>query len=286
MAKRFNSILVPVDFSENTDIAISKALSMSPCEGCILHLLHVQQIGHRNFLQFLKQLFRGYSWKQVQTGINNSEMKLVNLKQSVEAGRNDIKVHTSVCYGETVENMITKKAVNLGVDLVVLGKRSRHSSLPNLNTVIPSRIALSTGVPVLTVKPGSLYNTVKKVVIPVGPDYPASKLSVVEALQNEPGMEIMLVVFPYEANNHAYSKQALLNAFRTLKSQSSNPVRYEVLQGKNKARALVNYCMRIDADMLIVHPGSETRVGSWINSHISDLLPASSRTQILAVKAG
>lgn len=284
MSKRFNSILVPVDFTENTDIAVSRALSMSNSDGCIIHLLHVHQIRHNNVFQYLKQLFSGYSWKQVRNGISDSEMKLMHLKNSIESARQDIKVYISVCYGETVENMISKKAMNLGVDLVVLGKHSRHSSLPHLNTVIPSRIALSSGIPVLTVKPGSLYNTVKKVVIPVGVDYPFNKLSIMKALQNEPGLEIMLVVFPSNTSNKSYYKQALLSTFRALKSYSSTPVKYKVLQGKNRARALANYCMRTEADMLIVHPGSETRVGSWINSHISDLLPASSRTQILAVK--
>jgi nucleotide-binding universal stress UspA family protein len=284
MARDFKSILVPADFSKNTDIAVSRALSLCPGGGT-LHLLHVQQTGHGNAFLHLKTIFRGYSWKIVQAGRNASETKLAELKRSIEAARHDVRVYTGVCYGETVEQMISKKAVDLAVDLVVVGKHSRHSSLPHLNTVTPSKLALATGIPVLTVKPGSLYNTLKKVVIPVGIDFPAQKIAIMEALHNDPGPEILLVVFPYDKTNRAYSKQALLNTFKALKSRSANPVRYDVLEGKNKARALADYCTKIEADMVIVHPGTETRVGTWMNSHISDLLPANSRTQVLTVKA-
>lgn len=284
MPKHFNTILIPVDFSANTDIAVSKALNISKHSSCTIHLLHILQMGPVNLLEYAKHIFKGYSQREIQAVMGNTEDRLGYIKSSIERRKDDVEVYITVCYGENVEDMILKKAVDLGVDLVILGKRSSHSRFPRLNTVIPSRIAQQSGIPVLTVKPGSLNNEVKNVVIPVGSSFPASKLAVMEALQCMTAMQIMLVVFPYDEDAQAFSKQTLLNTFKTLKSQSTNPVRYIVLQGKNKARALLGYCNEVGADILIVNPGTETTINHWLNSHISDFLPAGSKTSILAVK--
>lgn len=284
MAKQFNTILIPVDFSANTDIAVSKALSISQQNRCTIHLLHVLQMGPANLLDYAKYLFRGYSQNQMQAVIGDFEDRLGYIKASIERKRDNVLVYTTVCFGENVEDTILKKAADLRAELIILGKRSAHSKFPRLNTVIPGRIAQSSGIPVLTVKPGSKDTELKSVVIPVGASFPASKLAVMEAMQSTAAMQIMLVVFPYDEDARSFSKQTLLNTFKTLKNQSANPVRYIVLHGKNKAKALLRYCNEMEADMLIVHPGTETTINHWVNSQISDFLPASSKTSVLAVR--
>lgn len=284
MGKRFATILIPVDFSVNTDVAISKALELSHSGECSIHLFHVQRIMIPNALQYMHYFLTGYSRHQVNASIEESKGRLEKLKSDIEDRRKDINVFTWVSFGEPVEQAIIQKAARLAADLIIIGKRSHHSNLTFLNTVVPSRLAAASGIPVLTSKPGSLNSEIKTVVIPVGPRFPASKLEILEALRKEAMLQIRLVVFLDDENDPSFSKQSLLNTFRTLKNQSANPVNYEVLKGNNKARALLMYCSKVGADVLIVYPGSETRIGVWVNSHISDLLPANSKTQVLAVK--
>ena len=57
---------------------------------------------------------------------------------------------------------------------------------------------------------------------------------------------------------------------------------YAVLYGNNKAKAILNYAKKIQADVLVVHPGSETKIG-WPNKNIADMLPAASTMNVLAV---
>ncbi|MEP7375402.1 MAG: universal stress protein [Chitinophagaceae bacterium] len=286
MPKRFGTILIPVDFSVNTDIAISKALGLTESGNCSIHLFHVQRIILPNFLQQLQYYITGFSRHDVNVCINKAAEKLSKLKSVIEDVRKDIDVFTWVTFGGPVEEAIAKKAKRLGADLILLGKHSHHSTLPFLNTVVPSRLAAISGVPVLTAKPGSLHTEIKTVVIPVGVHFPGNKLDVLEALEKNASLKIRLVVFSGDKNDSSLSKQSLLNTFQTLKSKSANQVNYEILTGSNRAKALLVYCGQVGADVLIVNPGSETRVSVWINSHISDLLPADSRTQVLAVTPG
>ena len=283
MAKRFSTILIPVDFSVNTDIAISKALGLTEKGNCSIHLFHVQRIILPNFLQQLQHYITGSTQHDVNACMNRTSESLSQLKSFIEEVRKDIRVFTWVSFGERVEKAISKKAKRLGADLIVLGKHSHHSTLPFLNTVLPSRLAATSGVPVLTVKPGCLYTEIKTVVIPLGSHFPGSKLEVLEALDKNASLKIRLVVFPDDKKDSSFSKLSLLSTFQTLKSKSANPVNYEVLRGNNRAKALLHYCTQVGADVLIVNPGPETRVGGWGNSHISDLLPANSKTQVLAV---
>lgn len=286
MAKRFGTILIPVDFSVNTEIAISKALELSHWGNCSIHLFHVQPAVLPHIVQHLHHFIKGLPGKRVNAGIKKSTARLSKLKSTIEAVRKGIDVFTWVGFGEPVEDAIIKKASRLAADLIIIGKHSHHSSLPFLNTVVPSRLVAATGIPVLMAKPGSLHNEIKTVVIPIGACFPASKLEILEALGKNATLKIRLVVFLDDENDPAFSKQSLLNTFQTLKSKSTNPVSYEVLKGNNKARALLQYCGKVGADVLIVHPESETRVGIWVNSQITDLLPADSKTQVIAVQPG
>ncbi len=257
---------------------------MAPNEGCIIHLLHVQQIGTSNIFRYLARLLKGYSWKQVKAAIKNSEERLETLKSGIEGMRSNIKVYVNVCYGDSIEDSIIKKAANLGADLVVVGKCAHHSRFPHLNTVVPSRIAQMSGIPVLTAKPGSRDKQIKTVVVPVNAHFPTRKVAVIKALQCRNLIQIQLVIFPDDDTQNAFPRQSLLNIFQTLKGQLAIPVKYIKLHGENKAKALLAYSKSIDADMLIVHAGSETRIGGWSNRHMSDMLPAESQTLVLAVR--
>lgn len=283
MIRQIHTILVPVDFSENTEVAISKALELCP-EGnanSTIHLLHVQRIISHGFSYFLSNAIVGYTQKQVNSDIKISTRRLEDVKNEIKVSRPDINVQCWVSFGDTVQESIIKKARQLWVDLIIIGKSSHHSLLTFLNTVVPSKLAQVSGIPVLTAKPGSLNQEIKTVVIPVGNHFPESKLEMFGALRNRWHPNIRLVTFREEESND--SKQLLLYTFRAFKSKFANSINYEILEGGNKARALLKYCNKVGADVLIVYPGAETRTGTWPKSNISDMLPRESKTQILAI---
>lgn len=151
MNTAFNTILVPVDFSDNSTAALEKALELCKDSGCTLHLLHMPRIasGH---LQSFYQYFSGSSLRTSEFSHKQVRLKFDRLIKWITDKGKDIKVCAWLSYGSTIEEMIVEKAKKFSADLIVIGKRSYHSWLPFLNTVIPSRLATNTGIPVLTVK--------------------------------------------------------------------------------------------------------------------------------------
>ena len=285
MKKQVNSILIPVDFTENTSVALSKAMDFMKenDKESVIHLLHVHHIKTGGVFSYLKNLFTGYTRQRINSELKESDAQLAELKAMIERAHKDIKVTCSTIFGQSVQDTLVSKASALHPDIIIVGKKSHHSFFPFLNTVHPHRLAMITGIPVLMAKPGSLHNEIKTVVIPIGKTFPGNKLQVLWALKNKLKLRIVLTAF---RNDEEETKQLLLYTFRMLKSQFSNPVSYEMLEGDNKAKALLKYCNKVGADLLVVNPGLETRVGSLISSHISDIIPTGSKTQVLAVTPG
>jgi nucleotide-binding universal stress UspA family protein len=284
MATAFNRILLPVDFSINTDVAVAKALELSTAGSCTLHLFHVYRIRFRGISRYLHHLVTGYSVHEINAGIEKANARLSGLKANIEQIRPDINVIKWACFDDAVEKAIAEKAKRLHADMIIVGKYLHHNIFPFLNTVVPSRLASVSGIPVLTTKPGSMNKEIKTIVMPVGNHFPLKKIEALEALRKKSKLEVRLVTFSKDENNPSFSRKSLLNVFRAVKNHLATPVEFEVLYGNNKAMALLKYCHKVNADILIVYPESETRISSWINRHISDLIPADSQMQVLAVQ--
>lgn len=266
---RFNTILIPVNFTVSTEVAIQKALTLCPEPGTTFHLLYVcgTRPGSLFYPDSLMQK------KEIAAGA-----RMDHLVAQTQGKRDDIYISGSVIPGD-IETVIALKAKEINADLVVIGKNSHHSWLPFLNTVVPSRLAKKTGIAILTVKPGSIDHPIRTVVIPVSDHFPEKKMAIVNSLRKKSWITIRLVTFTGRADS---PPQSLLHAYRFLKNNLGNDVSCKVLHGSNKAKAILRYCEKVDADLLIVTPESETRVG-WLNKHISDVLPVESKTQVLAI---
>ena len=268
MLQSFKNILVPVDFTLNTEVAINKTLELIDDEGSVIHLLHINR--------------SGYSFKKEMHP--DCEKKLTEWKEAIEDYHPLITVQFSVEESSSIQNAIKQKAEEIDADLIVIGQASTHYLLPVLKTVLPMQLAASTYIPVLTVKPGSLHNKTKTVVVPISDDMSGIKINTLELLCKKTKLNVHLVTFVDDNDVlPEISASALLQVYQWLKAKLRCPVEYAVMHGPNKAKALLQYAGKNNADILLVYPKKETQL-SWWNQHISDVLPADSKVQILAVQ--
>jgi nucleotide-binding universal stress UspA family protein len=269
MLQSFKNILVPVDFTRNTEVAINKTLELiDDEEEAQVHLLHVSR--------------NGYSFKKEVHP--DGEKKLKEWKLAIEDEHPHITVLISIEEGASVQNAIKKKAKSIGADLIVIGQSSTHHWLSVLKTVLPMRLAASIQIPVLTVKPGALHNKPKTVIVPIAEEIPDIKINALELLCKKSRLNVHLVTFVDGKNVPSeFSASTLLQVYQWLKAKLHCPVEYAVMHGSNKAKAILRYAEKNNADILLVYPKKETQL-NWWNQHISDVLPADSKVQILAVQ--
>ncbi|WP_121355581.1 universal stress protein [Flavisolibacter nicotianae] len=265
--KSFKTVLVPVDFSVNTEVAIAKTLALVERDTATIHLLHVLKPSPF------------YAGKAV---YRERKRKLEEWRRSIEecAG---LTVRCELLQGHSVQRSIRKSAESLRPDAIVIGQTAMHTGLSFARTMMPMALAQATGIPVLTVKPGALHNKTRTVVVPVTDAFPESKLQALEVLCRHGRPNIHLITLVNGKNGPSdFSAAALVHMFQWLKMRLHCPVEYAVVRGRNKAKAFLQYAEKINADVLLVHPEKETWIGWW-NRHTSDVLPVGSKVQVLAV---
>ena len=276
----FKTILVPVDFSINTEVAINKALEVADKEGATIHLMHVlRDTLSWPPLQNNKKLHEPVT----KTAVPSTEQMIAEWKSTIQETNPHLRVCCWTLPPSSIQQSIEKKAEKLKADLIVIGKKNNHSWFPFLNTVLSGDLAKTTGCAVLTVKPGSLHNKIKTLVVPVSEDLPRHKMEAMAALCKMKRLKVHLISFMNEDNVPVQvSSSALLKVYQWLKDTLHCQVEYTVLDTDHKARALLLYAEKVHADMLLVNPVSETRIG-WMNRHISDVLSPRSRVQVLTI---
>ena len=282
MSTTFKKILIPVDFSINTEIAVKKAIELIEPPAAEIHLLHVQKIIPR-FKRVVKIILGKSSYSE-QRLVN--KIKLKQWEHFINEIGPEVKVISKFEKAKIIEERIIERASDVKPSLIIIGKHSRHSWFPFLNSIIPNRVAGLTGCPVLTVKPGSTLNKIKSVVVPIGSTIPRRKVELILALKRKFGISIHLVtVMKNNQKSNDFIAYAVLRTYRFLRDVVQCPLRHQVLHGNNTAKSAFTYAKSINADILLVDPEDETRLSSFPDKYISDELKPDSRLQILAVRS-
>ncbi len=276
---KLNKILIPVDFTVNTEVAVKKAVELYAEPNSFIHLLHVPDQASTSAFGYYRYLTDQSIIEEQQTKLKE---KLGWWEAHIKDLRPDITTFSWISYGSSVEKAIATKAKSTGTDLIIIGKNSQHSLFPFLNTVAPGRLASRTGIPVLTAKPGALNNFVRTVVVPVGPTFPEKKIAIINWLTDKFFLHVRLLVLVSKQDDPQLRQNSLIEVCRTLKQGSSENISHEVLRFNNKGWDILNYCRKVDADLLVVHPESETKIG-WLNKQILDEMPVDSKTQVLEI---
>lgn len=275
----FQSILIPVDFSINTKVAINKALLLAE-KGSSIHLFHIQSYPSATIADIA---YSYLSSRQASAEKMEIDERLNDLCKEVSQERGNVYVFSSHTLADSIQHAIVEKAREIRADLVIIGKHTMHSWFPFLNTVVPGRIASQLGIPVLTVKPGAMHNGIKTVVVPITSPETKQITDLIYFICQKFKSRIHLVTFMNDGNTMADpAVSALLKTYQWLKMSIHCPVEYALLDGNNHTNAIIEYAEKTNADILLVNPETENKTG-WLSRRISDLLPPESRIQILAV---
>lgn len=265
MVVSFHTILIPVDFSVNTEVAVAKTLEISDGLAPRVFLLHVLRAA---------ALPTKKDWDAAEAGLEK-------WKEHIRKAHPGITAAGTVRKAESVQECVRCVATELGAGLIVIGKSSGPAGILSFPTVEPMRLAEVSGIPVWTLKPGCLQQPMRTIVVPIADHLHGNKLAALELLCRRGKPVVHLVAFGSE-DNRPSDTSALLRVYQWLKTRLHTPVEFALLPGISRGKALLDYARQVHADMLLAYPQAETRIG-WKNQ-IPDALPAASPMQILAVQ--
>lgn len=263
MAIAFNTILIPVDFSQNTDIAVQKAAELVGREGSELHLLHVMR----------------------RSGVATEELE--RLEVMIRNRYPAIKVRAHVLQGRSVQQTIIQCAGLMQPDLIVIGKSRPPRRWFQAGGVAPDVIANKSNCPVLTVKPGAAGNKTRVILLPIKDTLPERKLewAVLLAKRYRAQVHLLAIHHRQELSRDRVLPQVFLKAYHQLRERLHHPIEYSATGKQSTARAALSCAESIRADMIVVNPEKESGVAGLAGyRHISDLLGKDSKIQILDIR--
>lgn len=277
MKKLFNNILVPVEFSKQTNQVVSQAVMIANHFRCDLHLLFIENNGMADAEKDIMQAL-------TEGELADFEVELMELKAKFLPLLEDgLQLITTMKRGSR-EQHVSSYALQNAIDLIIVEKpRSilpmRFSRSFNIN-----RISKKTGCPVLTVKGTAKLEAIRNIVLPVDAHLPLRKVMFASYLAKHFNARIHLIALsePGEEDN-VENKVYLYKTYQLLRENTNLTVECHTVHGGNIADTTLEYARQINADLIVVNPGKEMLLSGFVNRLFARLLFNESRIPVMTV---
>ena len=282
MPNIFTRILLPVDFSVNTEIAVRRAVQLIGNTESAIHLIHI----FSPFQLVTKRPGEFHLFFSVHKSSLYKEnlKKLEQWKKTLEHTLEKTKVTSEIIISDNVEKSIIRKSANFHPFLIILGRHSFKSPTSFRFTISSSRIAHLTRCAVLTLMPGILPVKTQTVVIPVSDFVPARKISILGSLNSNMKLKVFLVSLKdVTSGPDSGTANAMIQTFRLLKTSFSCIVECKIINDTNLARGAWLFAQSVHADMMLVHPYSETDLPSFTDTRLVRTAGPASGLQVLTI---
>lgn len=284
MQQSFDNILLPIDLNANTELAVNKTTELVLSGSSTIHLLHIIR----------RDVNDDYLYDEIPIATafqNNPEcIDIIEIMKGWSEivrrlmPNSEVKLH--LIRGNSIENILINKANETNSQLIIIAKQTGRKWMRLMNPVSPTDIARQTHGAVLLVKPGTFYNKIKSIVLPVRSFIPYHKIDMLFPLVYHKGITIYLISVLYKEADDldcTSASHALIETYRILKEEANCHIIHKLIKRNNLARALLDFAASVEADLLIVNP-DEAQIRSMTGLRdVSDLLESSSRLQVMAV---
>ena len=274
-------ILIPVDFSETSSIAIKHGAYMAQLTGSSLHLLHVINAHYVS-----QDIFLPVVNIQDQDKIQNiATEKLDQLKAEIKAEFN-IEA-TSIIKVGPPSNEISKVAKELNISLIVMGT---HGYSPLEELVIGStalKVITKSPCPTMAMSNAAKHKGYKKILIPIDTSG-NSRQKVNYTLElakkfNSTVQAIALLTGSEESEKPAM--ELILHQIEKLALEKG--VKYEsevICDVKNRATTTVNQIEKAGADLVIIMTDQDAELSGFFLGPYSQQVIHLSKVPVLAIK--
>jgi nucleotide-binding universal stress UspA family protein len=282
MQKLFNKILVPVDFTNRTIKAVEKASEIAMEYNCSIHLLHMVVASPVAGMSFAEN---GFAMPQLIDNKAELEFQLEKLCEMVTAKSKDtINVQYSMQAGTTWEEGISQFAILNQIDLILIGQKVAVSGKRSMR-LNPDIIADKTNVPVITVPANRSITRLCSIIIPVTDFLPVRKLMYGVYMASSYNATIRLLGIENAGTKHKVMYY-MMKAYKLISDNCDVKVEFEKTQGPNVAAAVNRYAQDKSADLIIVNPGTQTKMPGVLSSLLGNIIQRYSSPPVLTINPG
>ncbi|HTE26690.1 universal stress protein [Flavitalea sp.] len=288
MNKLFNNILVPIDFSEVSELAVEKAIDIANHFKCNIHLVFAEtnKIGTQSG-QLQKNVNRSGSAADAETRLFQLQNKYT---YRLHPGQS---IHSSVRKGNR-NRAVIEYALRYNIDLVIIGRVTGVVRNLIIGRYRINEITKQIECPVLTVRKDAAHdqwiNSANhqwmNIVLPVCSMLPIRKIMFASYLARKYNSKIhLLSIAGDEKEEDADHNQYLYKAYQLLRDNTNLMIECHTIRGHNIADSTLRFARKINADLIVVNPGKESRLSGFVNKLFDGSLFTESGIPVLTISA-
>ena len=275
-----SKILIPVDFSETSLLAIKHGAFIAKQEGARVHLLHIVNTHYSAQNLFLPVVTMDQGEIE-----GKASQKLNELADSVRA-EHGIEIETSISVG-SASNEISRYAKEKLITLIIMGT---HGYSPIEELVIGStalKVITKSPCPVMAMSIDATKNSYKKILIPID-NTVNSKQKVNFAIEMAKKFGASLHAVALLSDSEASEKGAMetvMHQIEELAKEKSVSFLSEIqLDVKNRATATVDFGNKIGADLTIIMTDQDAELSGFFLGPYSQQVIHLSKIPVIAIK--
>ena len=278
----FNSskILIPVDFSETSLLAIKHAAYISQKTNGHLYLLHVvnSHFMSQNMFLPIVNLDQG----QIET-------KAADKLESLASGmRNDYNVKIDIIIRTgSPSTEVVKVAKEIGASLIIMGT---HGYSPIQEIMIGSvalKVITKSPAPTMVMRNEAAHKGYKKIILPID-NTVNSRQKVIFSLEFAKKFEAQVCAVALLASDEEQDRPAMelvLHQIQTLAKEKAVSFHSEVImQVKNRATSTIDYTNRNGGDIVIIMTDQDAELSGFFLGPYSQQVIHLSKVPVIAIK--
>ncbi|MBC7903553.1 MAG: universal stress protein [Gemmatimonadaceae bacterium] len=280
MKKLFNNLLVPVDFSRNTEPAMREAIELANQFECNIHVLYVEP--SKSILPFFDD-------GVPRSGKNDraaaqAENKMMELRKQFRFDlQPPLSMHTAVQSGN-VESAIVFYSIKNQIDLVIFSKVRKSFFNGWFRDVNINRLSKKIRCPLLTVQTEVNLDRVTNIVLPVGEFLPVRKLMFATYLAKKYKSKLHLIATVQQVHGHESAPNIhLVKAYKLIRDNIEVQVECRTFAEGNIADLTLQYAKNVNADLIVVNPGQESVLSGFTNRLFSRFIATRSRIPVMTI---
>jgi len=278
MQKLFNKILIPVDISNKSKDILDKAIAFAAKYHCRIQLLHVVSVSPFAAIAGDGHLTLPYDPID---NMQELEFQLEKLCRYIDFSSGDIiDVEYSIINGTWNQGIIDFVNAN-NIDLVLIGEKSNFLKKRKM-VVNPDLIAEKTNIPVITIPSNRRLTRLYSIVIPITDFLPVRKLmyGVYIAVNLDTTIKLLGIEnMKTKDKVHYY----LEKAHQLIKENCNIRIEKEIVVSQNIAEAVKQFALHECADLIIVNPGTQTKMPGFFSSLLGNIIQKYAAPPVLTI---
>ncbi|RYY30852.1 MAG: universal stress protein [Chitinophagaceae bacterium] len=279
MTKLFNNIMVAIDYSSKSTIAIERAIDIANHFKCHVHLVYAEAQGL-------------ISWEHrpgnggADPGPDSSQARLYELQNKytyqLEPG---LSMFASIRKGNKNKSII-EYAVRNQIDLVVVSNTGTIINQIFTRSFNVQEISRRLECPVLSVRHSYGEDKLHNIVLPICSALPIRKIMFASYLARKYNSRIHLLAIANERSDaNPDHNQYLHKAYQLLRDNTTLSIECHTMRGHNIADTTLRFSEKINADLIVVNPGEESMLSGFVNKLLKGTLFNESRIPVMTISA-